>query len=326
MADLKNKLLSMLNNLLLKTYISKFQRLKQGNTAFGKAPHKPILLLAVIHQIEKGLITDNRLYLTPDLVTEFIETFRLLVHTGNRPEFSLPFYHLTGEMFWHLMPKSDQILRGYVKSLTVLNEIIDYAYLDEGLFALLHTPETRQILRQTLLDTYFPQTKALYLAAQPDTDAYILNLEKYILKEPDTVYGTPPYLINEDEQFVRGSLFKKMIPRLYNQTCSISRMRVTSSHGYQLIDACHIKPISISNDDTVSNGFALCPNLHRAFDRGIIGVDANYRVVVSRHIREEEVTYSLNTLVGTELYLPMPKAYFPAVGNFLWHLRERFEK
>jgi putative restriction endonuclease len=311
----------------LKTYISKFQRLKQGNTEYGKAPHKPVLLLAVINQMEKGYITENRLYLTPDWVAEFIETFHLLVHTGNRPEFSLPFYHLTGEKFWHLMPKSDQILRGYVKSLNVVNEIIDYAYLDEALFELLQKPDTRQILKHTLLDTYFPQTKQLYLAGETQTDAYIQNLEKYILKEPETPYGLPPSLKEDDEQFVRGSLFKKMIPTLYNHTCSISRMRVTSTHGYQLIDACHIKPISISNDDTVSNGFALCPNLHRAFDRGIIGVDENYRVVVSRHIREEEtVAYSLNALVGTRLYLPMSPSLFPKVGNFLWHLEERFDR
>lgn len=317
----------MIGSNTLQTYLLKFQRLRQGNTAYGLAPHKPVLLLSVIHQIEKGNIKDNRIYLTADLVTEFIETFNLLVHTANRPQFSLPFYHLIGEKFWHLQPKSGMILRGYVKSINVLNEIIDYAYLDEPLFALLVNPESRQILKNTLLDTYFPQTKLLYLAAQPDTDAYILNLEKYILKEPDATYSVTPSVKNEDEQFVRGSLFKKMIPKLYNMTCSISRMRVTSSHGYQLIDACHIKPISISNDDTVSNGFALCPNLHRAFDRGIIGIDATYRVVVSRHIKEDDaVMYSLKALAGAQLYLPMPEAQYPKVDNFLWHLGERFER
>lgn len=77
----------MTQNDVLQVYLSKFQKLKQGNTAYGKAPHKPILLLAVIQQIEKGNIVENRIYLTPDLVAEFIETFRLLVHTGNRPEY-----------------------------------------------------------------------------------------------------------------------------------------------------------------------------------------------------------------------------------------------
>jgi putative restriction endonuclease len=88
-----------------------------------------------------------------------------------------------------------------------------------------------------------------------------------------------------------------------------------------------IKPISLSNDDTVSNGFALCPNLHCAFDRGIIGVDEQYRVVVSRHIKEEAtVSYSLKALEGTKLYLPMPEVHYPRVENFLRHLGARFEK
>ena len=132
---------------------------------------------------------------------------------------------------------------------------------------------------------------------------YLSKFQK--LKQGVTPYGkTTPSVKNEEEQFVRGSLFKRLIPKLYNNTCSITRMRVTASHGYQLIDACHIKPLSISNDDTVSNGFALCPNLHRAFDRGIIGVDKHYRVVISRYITEDETrAYSLKQLMGIELYL-----------------------
>ncbi len=34
----------------------KFQRLRQGNTVYGLAPHKPILLLAVIYQMENYII------------------------------------------------------------------------------------------------------------------------------------------------------------------------------------------------------------------------------------------------------------------------------
>ena len=70
----------------LQYYKTQFQKLKQGITQYGKAPHKPILLLSMIHQIEKGHITDNRICLTPDLVAEFLETFKLLVHTSNRAE------------------------------------------------------------------------------------------------------------------------------------------------------------------------------------------------------------------------------------------------
>ena len=308
-------------------YKHKFEKLNRGNTSYGKAPHKPVLLLAVMQQIEKGVITDNRIYLTADLVGAFIDTFTLLVSTGNRPELTLPFYHLTGEHFWHQHTKNGQILRGYVKNITVLNELVDYAYFDEPLFDLLLQPDTRHLLKRALLDTYFPQTQAVYLAAEAQTDAYILNLEKYILNEPRVAYAQDPSVSKDEEQFVRGSLFKKWIPKLYHNTCSISRMRVTSTHGYQLIDACHIQPFSRSNDDTVGNGIALCPNLHRAFDRGIIGVDAHYRVVVSRYITEDETqAYHLKHLAGKELFLPMPKVHLPSLENFVWHLGARFEK
>ena len=61
----------------LEYYNAKFQKLKQGITLYGKVSHKPILLLSVIHQIEKGNTADNRIWLTPDLVSEFLEKFKL---------------------------------------------------------------------------------------------------------------------------------------------------------------------------------------------------------------------------------------------------------
>ena len=89
---------------------------------------------------------------------------------------------------------------------------------------------------------------------------------------------------------------------------NISRLRVTSIHGYQLIDVCPI-------------------NLLRAFDIGMIGVDADYRVVVSRYIHEDEKqAYGLKQLAGTRLYLLMGDEHLPKIEGFLWHLGERFEK
>ena len=79
--------------------------------------------------------------------------------------------------------------------------------------------------------------------------------------------------------------FQKL--RQGNNMRNISRLRVTSIHGYQRIDGFHI-------------------NLLRAFDRGMIGVDADYRVVVSRYIHEDDKqAYGLKQLAGTRLYLPI---------------------
>jgi predicted restriction endonuclease len=39
-----------------------------------------------------------------------------------------------------------------------------------------------------------------------------------------------------------------------------------------MVDACHIVPIGRHGSDHVTNGLSLCPNLHRAFDRGLLSV------------------------------------------------------
>ncbi|WP_079718442.1 HNH endonuclease [Parapedobacter luteus] len=49
-----------------------------------------------------------------------------------------------------------------------------------------------------------------------------------------------------------------------------------------------MEPFSVSHDDRIGNGIALCPNMHRAFDRGLLSVDEDYRVIVSPHFTEDE--------------------------------------
>lgn len=38
-------------------------------------------------------------------------------------------------------------------------------------------------------------------------------------------------------------------------------------------------------DDTIGNGLSLCPNLHHAFDRGLIAIDDEYRVLVQPFLK-----------------------------------------
>lgn len=93
-----------------------------------------------------------------------------------------------------------------------------------------------------------------------------------------------------------------------------------------MIDACHIVPFGVSYDDTVNNGIALCPNLHRAFDRGLIAIDENYRVIVSTSFREDESNYSISTYEGKQIKLPKQLNYRPGEENLGWHRKEIFRK
>jgi len=315
--------------LLLQQFIDKITRLKRANTKYGMAPHKPVLLLAFIDLFEKHIITENRVYVDADLVGAFLENWRLLVDTLNSPDFTQPFYYLqsdllNGHPFWFLQPKPGCSINAHIKSVKTLSQVLGYGCFSPEVFLLLNDSLNRNIIKNALLDAYFPDTKTAYLQSKQTGEGYINDLQQYILNEPEAEYKTARTL-TEEEQFVRGGLFKKMVPKMYSSSCCITGMRLESAYGHNFIDACHIVPFSVSQNDKINNGIALCPNLHRAFDRGLITIDTQYRVKISAGVIEnQQHPYSLKQFNGLTINLPHDSRYHPDPANLEWHGREVF--
>ncbi len=255
-----------------------------------------------------------------------------LVRTGHVCNFSLPFFHLRGEKFWHLVPKSGfegfLLNRESISSLSELNGSVQYAFLDDNLFELMCDPKTNKFLHQLILDEYFPSAKKNYSYSSSLQQKLFEEIEAKILNEDASEYRAEIIKLleqkNEEEIFLRGSLFKREIPKIYNYTCCISGMRITSSASVSMIDACHIVPFSQSYNDTVSNGIALCPNLHRAFDRGLIGIDDDYKVIVNSNWNEEQSSYLIKHFENKKILLPSDKTCYPNLENFSSH-RKKFD-
>ena len=91
-----------------------------------------------------------------------------------------------------------------------------------------------------------------------------------------------------------------------------------------MIDACHIYPFSLSGDDTVTNGIALSPTMHRAFDRGLLTINSNFLVRVSPSIQEEESRFTLSQFEGKQIILPEKEKYYPSQESLSWHNKEVF--
>jgi putative restriction endonuclease len=64
--------------------------------------------------------------------------------------------------------------------------------------------------------------------------------------------------------------------------------------------------------------------MHRAFDRGLIAIDENYKVKVSPSIVETDSPFSLKQFEGVEISLPKNVSHFPLVEHFNWHMTEKF--
>jgi putative restriction endonuclease len=314
----------------LQKYLNAFSRLKRGNTKYGIAPHKPILLLSIIELAEKSLVVRNAIEVNADLVGTFKENWQLLVPTLHHADFTQPFYYLQNENvagipYWFLQAYPGCQINAHIKSVNTLAAVCAYGYFAEDLFLLLMDRQSRISLKHLLLDVYFPEYKANYLSMKQTGEGYLHDQIIDVLNEPEAQYRRVT-IHTEEDMFVRSGLFKQLIPKTYNNQCSFTGMKLTSTFNYNFIDACHIVPFSYSHNDKVNNGIALCPNMHRAFDRGLVSVSNDYRILVSPHVIEDDThPYGLKQLAGKDMLLPSNEIHHPAVDGLVWHKENVFK-
>ena len=131
-------------------YVHCFTHLKR-DAKNGGAPHKPVLLLSVIRLFEQHLITDNEIYITPDLVSIFKSVWSALVTSNHFPIFALPFYHMSSEPFWKL--KANVGCEKWVeskssmRSFSNLTTAVSHALIDGDLSEILLDNEKCQVLK-----------------------------------------------------------------------------------------------------------------------------------------------------------------------------------
>lgn len=317
---------------MLSKYIHYFSKLRRDSKN-GGAPHKPILLLSIIELVSKREINNNRIEITPELVLEFKNNWSKLVISKHHANFALPFFHMKSEPFWKLVTKTGMILpissSNSVKSFNSLKESIAFAEIDKELFLLMVDPISSAILKENLLESYFLETKN-----ELNNKSYDLFnvIEKQLVADNAFEYrlrieelkNTLSKESFEEEVYVRSGVFKKEIPKIYNYHCAVSEMRIESTTNAQLVDACHIVPFSVSQNDTIPNGISLSPNLHRAFDRGLIAINDNYQLIVSTAMKENDSPYSIKQFVGKQLLLPSKEIFYPSLENLNWHYKNTF--
>lgn len=316
----------------LKYYCNLFEKLRRDYKN-GGAPHKPILLISLIQAFQQKVYTTNEIAITPELVGLFKSNWKTLVETNHQCLFTLPFFHLSSEPFWSLIPNLGcemwVNMGSSMRSFNNLTAAVKFAKIDEELSYLLSMKEESSLLLYLLLDKYFPITKTNF---ERNGNNYLFDIESQILQEPQQIYQKRLLKIREqltndefqEEVFIRSGIFKKEIPKIYDFTCCISRLRIDVAENISMIDACHIIPFSESYNDTITNGIALCPNLHRAFDRGLISVNNNFEIIVNKRFTEpNKSSHSIKQFEGSKILLPNNPQFYPSIESLKSH-RKRF--
>lgn len=163
----------------LNYYKDAFTSLNTNNNK-GKelpAPHKPLLLLSIIDQIESGEIDSCRIYLTDSLAETFKNNTRKYFGKSMwfKPNIFMPYHHMGRESFWRLVPKQVSAsnstksvssaaaepqagfgVRTKNPSYTMnsMRKAYEYAMIDAELFELLQNESIRAQMRTLLIATY----------------------------------------------------------------------------------------------------------------------------------------------------------------------------
>jgi putative restriction endonuclease len=318
-----------LTNYGIDDYARRFARLRTNrnrkvwsDVTAHQAPHKPILLLCVLDLYDSGEIASNLVEISDDLV-ELFDRYWERVLPLNRPgNLALPFFHLQGDEFWHLLPRHGRSSFGsQISSLSRLREEAIGARMDEKLYGLLGSEENRGRLRSVLIETYFsPEVRPL-VVEQSITNRGAFLYSEGLLNNPENLRVEETLSVEEVYlPAVRDQGFRRAVVTAYSHRCALCGIRVRTLDGHTAVTAAHIVPWSETHDDRPANGMALCRMCHWTFDEGLLGVSQEYEVIASRQLPvPDNLPGYLTNLEGRGIVGPSEDPFWPDNESLRWH-------
>jgi putative restriction endonuclease len=126
-------------------------------------------------------------------------------------------------------------------------------------------------------------------------------------------------------RIVRDRIFRKTVLRAYSERCAVGGLRLINGRGRAEVAAAHIRPVEASGPDIVSNGIALSGTVHWMFDRGLLSLSDNLKILVSRQTNDPE---SIRALINSSGYALAPQrpSERPHPHFLQWHREHCFKQ
>lgn len=141
----------------------------------------------------------------------------------------------------------------------------------------------------------------------------------------------PPEPMEQDRAIIeklvsrpfRDRAFAVAVKSAYADTCAVTGFKLINGGGRSEVQAAHIKPVADRGPDSIRNGIALSGTVHWMFDRGLISIDEDYRLLVAEDWLPESVSRLLPE--DRRLKLPPKEDVWPHPAFLDYHRRTYFK-
>lgn len=282
--------------------LQQFAGLQTWKRSGERAPHKPLLTLQALGRLQKG---SERLQEFSDLEADLE---RLLIDFGPprksvHPEY--PFWRLQRDGIWEVTcPTSLRIRKSNTDPLkSELRKVGVKGGFTGAIFDVLKVhPEILCLVANNILEAHFPASlhSALAIAVGLELDTVIRNRQ-------------------------RDANFRYEVVSAWGHRCGFCGYDVKLDNADLGLEAAHIRWVQAGGPDILENGIACCSIHHQALDRGAIGMDRSFRIVVSSRLHGGSLLGDLFLrLHGKSMTLPSRTLAFPGKQYIDWHRKEVF--
>lgn len=269
-----------------------------------RAPHKPLLLLLAIANLLHGK-KEIPFGEAEKRLMALLNAYAPPVMQQHQPE--LPYWYLRSDGLWEITGAEEfPRQRGGFPRMAALRN--SSGHLPKAFAQALRASDAfvAKVVR-SLLDAHFPESLHEDILAAVGLD----------LSRAETVAESPSFYVKSKQ---RDPKFREQVLRAYEHRCAVTGFRAALGGTYFGCEAAHVQWHAYAGPDTVANGLAMEPTLHKLFDAGAWSLADDRRVLVSAEFTgTDEALERMRSLHGRPLREPLPGEPLVSIEYIRWH-------
>ena len=140
--------------------------------------------------------------------------------------------------------------------------------------------------------------------------------------EPPTPFERPIVEMTVSRPF-RERSFMFNVRKAYSNRCAMTGLRLINGGGRPEVQAAHIQPVAAKGPNSVRNGLALSGTVHWMFDRGLISIGDDYKILIAKSHVPEDALRLLNQ--SRAIHLPNDETLYPNAHFLKFHRNQIFK-